>query len=93
MLITMPEANKIFFHLATCEDAEPLADGGYTVDLYDLDPPVTLELYPAKGGLDVAAAFTLAYDEAQDGYYLDEKLESPEQVIAHIGSWLREVSA
>ncbi len=92
MLIPHPNPAALFQSLAVHGDAEPLSDGGLTVDLYDLDPPVSLELYPAKTGLDVTAAFTLTYDEALDGYYLGDKLESPEAVLAHIGPWLMEIA-
>lgn len=88
MLIPHSNPGALFAQLAQMEDAEPLPDGGYTVDLYDLDPPVSIEVYPAKSGLDVAAAFTLNYDADMDGYYLGDKLESPESVLAHIGAWL-----
>lgn len=82
-------ARALFDRLAQDPDAEPIPGGGFTCDLYDLDPPVALELYPAEGGIDVAAAFTLRYDEGLGGHYLGDKLETPESVRAHIAPILR----
>lgn len=88
MLIPHANPDALFARLAQMDDAEPVPGGGYTVDLYELDPPVTIELYPVKSGFDVTAAFTLNYDDAMDGYYLGDKLETSESVLAHIGAWL-----
>lgn len=82
-----PRAAALWARLADDPDAEALPGGGYAVDLYDLEPPVSMELYPAGGGIDVVAAFTLNYDDALAGYYLGDKLETPAAVIEHLSSW------
>ena len=85
--LTPAQVKAVMDNLAQSEDAEQLSDGGYTCDIYEIDPPVALELYPAKGGVDVAAAFILNYDDERDGYYLGDRLETPEAVIHALGEW------
>ena len=61
-------------------DAEQLSAREYVVDLYDIDPPVSLDLVFVKGGIGVDGAAELLFDEALDGWYMGERLETPEQV-------------
>lgn len=68
--------------LARCEDAESLSAREYVVDLYDIDRPVSLDLVFVKGGVAVDGAAELKYDAEQDGWYMGERLEDPEDVLA-----------
>ena len=68
--------------LAENPDAEQLSAREYVVDLYDIDPPVSLDLVFVKGGIGVDGAAELLFDEALDGWYMGERLETPEQVRA-----------
>ena len=61
-------------------DAEQLSAREYVMDLYDIDPPVSLDLVFVKGGIGVDGAAELLFDEALDGWYMGERLETPEQV-------------
>lgn len=61
-------------------DAEQLSAREYVVDLYDIDPPVSLDLVFVKGGIGVDGAAELKFDEALDGWYMGDRLESPDQV-------------
>ena len=72
------------------EDAEQLSAREYVVDLYDIPRPVSLDLVFVKGGVAVDGAAELKYDAAQDGWYMGERLESPEAVRAALeqaGAW------
>ena len=62
------------------EDAERLSEREYVVDLYDIDRPVSIDLVFVKGGIGVDGAAELKYDEEQDGWYMGERLQSPEEV-------------
>ena len=62
---------KVF--LETCEDAEEVGAGEYTVDLYDTEPAISMNIEFTKDGVDVLAALFLEFDEEQDGWYLGEK--------------------
>ena len=73
------EALRAF--LETCEDAEQLAAREYVVDLYDIARPLSLDLVFVKGGVAVDGAAELLYDEAQDGWYMGERLDAPEAVL------------
>lgn len=66
--------------LEACEDAEALSSREYVVDLYDIEPPVSLDIVFVKGGIGVDGAAVLKYDEAQDGWYMGERLESADEV-------------
>jgi hypothetical protein len=66
--------------LAGFDDAEQLSAREYVVDLYDISRPVSLDLVFVKGGVVVDGAAELEYDEAQDGWYMGERLDSPEAV-------------
>ena len=68
--------------LADNPDAEALSAREYVVDLYDIEPPVSLDLVFVKGGIGVDGAAELLYDEALDGWYMGERLETPERVRA-----------
>jgi len=69
------------------DDAEALGDGEYTVDIFELDPPLSLELAFAPGGIDVLAAATLAYDPVQDGWYIRDRVEEQNQLETALMRW------
>lgn len=61
--------------LTACPDAEELGNDEYTVDLYDAETPLSLDLQLGKQGVELLAALTLRYDEELDGWYLDQRVE------------------
>lgn len=61
-------------------DAEQLSAREYVVDLYDIEPPVSMDLVFIKGGIGVDGAAELLYDEAMDGWYMGARIEEPERV-------------
>lgn len=73
------DALKAF--LEASEDAEQLSAREYVVDLYDIDRPISLDMVFVKGGIGVDGAAELKYDEAQDGWYMGERLDDPEEVL------------
>ena len=66
--------------LETCEDAEEVGEGEYTVDLYDTEPAISMNIEFTKDGVDVLAALFLEFDEEQDGWYLGEKTKDVEMI-------------
>jgi hypothetical protein len=72
-MIVNIDGDKLKKFLASCEDAEEVAKGEYTVDLYDVEPPISMNIEFTKKGVDVLAALYMLYDEEQDGWYLGEK--------------------
>ena len=79
--LTAEQDGALRTFLAQCEDAEKLTEREYVVDLYDIEPPVTLDLVFVKGGVAVDGAAELLYDEEQDGWYMGDRLEQPEAVF------------
>ncbi len=80
--LTETQLGALKAFLANCEDAEALSEREYVADLYDIERPVSLDLVFVKGGVAVDGAAELKYDEEQDGWYMGERLETPELVLA-----------
>lgn len=68
--------------LEKCEDAEKLTEKEYVVDLYDLNKPISLDLVFIKSGVAVDGAAELEYDEEMDGWYMGERIDQPEIIVA-----------
>ena len=68
--------------LNACEDAEALSEREFVADLYDIARPVSLDLVFVRDGVAVDGAAELLYDEAQDGWYMGQRLDRPEEVLA-----------
>ncbi|MBR3503447.1 MAG: hypothetical protein IKO07_04270 [Clostridia bacterium] len=81
MLVNV-DAARLRAFLEGSEDAEALGGGEYTVDLYDVDTPVSMDILLSKKGVDVLAALELIYDEGEDGWYLGEKIKDAERLAA-----------
>lgn len=80
--LTQSQEEALRAFLEDSEDAEQLSTREYVVDLYDIAQPVSLDLVFVKGGVAVDGAAELKYDETQDGWYMGQRLESPEAVRA-----------
>ena len=80
--LTQAQEDALRAFLDGFEDAEQLSAREYVVDLYDIARPVSLDLVFVRGGIGVDGAAELKYDEAQDGWYMGERLENPEEVLA-----------
>ena len=61
--------------LAACPDAEDLGEREYTVDQYDAETPLSIDLQFTKNGAEVLAALTMRYDDELDGWFLDQRVE------------------
>lgn len=72
MIVSIDKARLRAF-LSSYEDAEEVGADEYTVDLYDAEPALSLDIAFTKDGVDVLAALQLLFDEEMDGWYLGEK--------------------
>ena len=54
----------------------------FTCAQTDISEPVSLDLVFVKGGVAIDGAAQLKYDADQDGWYMGERLDSPEAVRA-----------
>lgn len=82
------DALKAF--LEACEDAEMLSEGEYVLDLFDADAPITVNVKFEKGACHVLAAAYLLYDEAQDGWYMGDRIEDEKMVLKALEDAMRE---
>ena len=78
--LTPEQQDRLRAFLDAFEDAERLSEREYVVDLYEVDAPMSLDLVFVKGGVAVDGAAELLYDEAQDGWYMGQRLDAPELV-------------
>ena len=67
--------------LNTFEDSEQLSDKEYVLDLYDIEPPLSLDLSLGKNCLYVDGAAELLFDEEMDGWYIGRRIEEPEPIL------------
>lgn len=78
--LTQSQEEALRAFLEGFEDAEQLSTREYVVDLYDIPRPLSLDLVFVKGGVAVDGAAELLYDEEQDGWYMGQRLDGPEDV-------------
>lgn len=78
--LTQEELSRMLAALRQSEDCEEAGDGSFTVDLFDEEPVLSLELYPEADGFSLTAAAELSYSEEMDGYYLSRQLFDEEEL-------------
>ena len=61
-------------------DCSALGGGEYIADLYEAEKPMTLDITLSEKGASVLAAAYLKYDEAQDGWYMDEQISDEKEI-------------
>ena len=67
-------------YLDSSPDCERLSKREAVLDIYDIEPPVSMNFVFVKGGIGIDGAFTLAYSEEDDGWYLGERIEDPARI-------------
>lgn len=67
--------------LSKFEDAEQLSEKEYVIDLYDIEPPISLDVSLGKNCLFVDGAAELLFNEEMDGWYIGNRIEEPEPVL------------
>jgi len=80
--LTEEQLKGLRVFLDNCEDAEKLTEKEFVVDLYDLEKPISLDLVFIKSGVAVDGAAELEYDEEMDGWYMGQRIDQPEPIIA-----------
>lgn len=81
--------NGLEAKLAASEDAEALSEHHYALDIYDGDPPLTLEIEFTEKGLEVPAAAELLFSAELDGYYMGARIADARTVHAAIVEWMK----
>ena len=63
-------------------DCERLSKREAVLDIYDCDPPVSMNFVFVNGGIGIDGAFELNYSEEDDGWYLGERIEDAARIRA-----------
>ena len=66
--------------LDQCPDCERLSAREVVLDLYDNEQPISLNFVFVKGGIGIDGAAELKYSEADDGYYMGDRIEDIQAV-------------
>ena len=82
LVLSEAQISSLRAFLEASEDAEQLSAREYVVDLYDIERPVSLDIVFVKDGIGIDGAAELKYDEGEDGWYMGERLERSEEVLA-----------
>jgi len=67
--------------LTTFEDSEQLSEKEFVVDLYDIEPPISLDVSLGKNCLFVDGAAEMKFDEEMDGWYIGDRIEEAEPIL------------
>ena len=86
LTLTAEQLSALKTFLSTFEDSEALSDKEYVLDLYDLDPPLSLDVTLGKNCLFVDGAAELHFDEEMDGWYIGDRIEQPEPILRALES-------
>lgn len=87
--LTENELAHLNAFLDQCPDCERLSAREVVLDLYDNELPVSMNFVFVKGGIGIDGAAELKYSEADDGYYMGERIED----AAAVRSALEEAGA
>lgn len=80
LALTSEELAAVREYALRSEDCEQLSEREFVMDFYDLEQPVTLDLVLEQDGARVDGAAYLAYDDAMDGWYMRESIETEAEV-------------
>jgi len=88
MKITMsPEQlSSLKDFLTRFEDCEALSEKEYVIDLFDIEPPMSIDMTLAKNAIFVDGAAELLFDDEMDGWYIGKRIEEPEAVLEALRS-------
>ena len=75
--------------LENCPDCERLSAREVVLDLYDNEPPVSMNFVFVKGGIGVDGAVELKYSEEEKGFYMGDRIED----VARVRAALEEAGA
>lgn len=84
------EREKLAAALRANEDCEENSDGSFTVDLYEPEPAISVELYPEDDGFAITAVALMEYSEEFEGYYLSDRIRD-EAALEKIAMRIREI--
>ena len=69
-------------YLDTSPDSELIAKNEYVADIYSAEKPLTLNIRLCDTYADVIAAAYLLFDAELDGWYMGERTEDEQEIMA-----------
>lgn len=79
--LTAEQLSALKTFLTTFEDSEQLSEKEFVVDLYDLEPPISLDISLGNGCLFVDGAAEMKFDEEMDGWYIGDRIEETAPIL------------
>ena len=79
--LTAEQLTALKNFLNTFEDSEQLSEKEYVLDLYDIEPPLSLDISLGKNCLFVDGAAEMLFDEEMDGWYIGQRIEDPGHIL------------
>ena len=79
--LTTAQLAQLKSFLSSFEDSEQLSETEFVLDLYDLEPPLSIDLVLDKNALIVDGAAELKFDDEMDGWYIGDRIESPDRIL------------
>ena len=79
--LTAEQLTALKTFLDTFEDSEQLSEKEYVLDLYDIEPPISLDISLGKNCLFVDGAAELLFNDEMDGWYIGQRIEDPEAIL------------
>lgn len=86
IMLTAEQLTALKRFLERSEDCEALSEKEYVVDLYDHEPPISIDLSLAKNAIYVDGAAVMLFDEELDGWYIGDRIEEPDTVLNALNS-------
>ncbi len=81
------QCQALLDYVKISEDAEQIAEGEFTLDIYDVEPPLSMQFELCAGGIDCLACYEMRYSDALDGWHLADRLEDPAQIQRRLAAW------
>ena len=83
LTLTAAQQQNLLKYLNESPDSEQLSINEYVADFYDVDEPITVNfLATDEGDIEIAAAAQLLYDEGEDGWYMGDRIEDENAILA-----------
>ena len=79
--LSAEQRKRLAAFLESDEDCERLPGNEFVVDLYEAQPPLTLNLFVDGEKVELLAAAQLLYDPELDAYYMGDPVEDTNAVV------------
>lgn len=81
LALSAEQVSALTAFLKSCPDCEALSEKEFVLDLYDQEPPISLDLVLNKDAVCVDGAVELLFDEEMDGWYIGNRVDKPDLLV------------